>query len=792
MRDTYTIFRRELGAYRDTPMGAVFLIVFTLISGGLFAAEFFLFPTADLRGFFSLLPFLFCVFIPAAAMRLWAEDLACGTMEMLLTFPMRPAGLVAGKYLAGLCFVLLALAGTLLLPIMITVMGRPDLGQIAASYLGAMLLGGFFLALSQFVSAFFQDQITAFVLSFLTCFTLALLGSDVAATALDAWINGLGTMLRRMLGVTTHYAPFTRGVVSIASIVFFLGGSGIFLFLNTMFLKARGRRISLPLFALCSLLCLGFGLFAGMALHNAHPGRFDWTENRVHTISEASKRVLADLEEPVEITYYVTPAADMPTEIKTLERDVTDLLEDLRLAAKDKIVFKRVHMHAANVLAGPGEESGLPSNPLEQRLFERGVEPFSVSALRRTGAVSNLIYSSLGIKYMDRPEEIIPQIVPDSLHDLEYAVVSTAFRLSRPHKPMVTIVAENGFQLLERLLRQEGYQVRRVRLDSQSPLPAQPGVVLVMQPTRMNARQVRELEQALIRGGKMILAVQSGLWAYKLEQGQIHIEHIPLESGMEDMLQKLGISIESRVLMDEQNMAVSVARSPLDQVFGGGMNLQLPMQIVLTKDNMHPHDPVTARLENIFYLWGSALNLDEEKLAENGLTSLVLAVSSPRSWLAEISGNLTQSDITPPATGLAAYPVMAWIRGQFPSNPDPVPPWPDAPETVPEETSLQSRAPGQLLVLGGASLFDDDVLPGNSALIVNAVNTLSHGPDLALIRGKAPAVRLIAHLDPRQETLWKALICVLPGLTIAALFLLQNRLRARRRILYARSLEKIE
>lgn len=792
MHNILTIFRRELGAYCNTPIGAIFLIVFTLIASGLFVAEFFLFPVADLRGFFSLLPFLFCVFVPAVSMRLWAEDHTCGTMEMLLTFPMRPASLVSGKYLASLCVVFLALAATLLLPIMVMVLGRPDLGQMAASYLGAVLLGGFFLALSQLVSAFSKDQITAFVLSFLACFVLVLLGSDFAPTALDAWMSGLGSTLRQMLGVTTHYTPFVRGVVSMENVLFFLGGSILFLFLNTIFIKVQTRRVSFPLFALCGLLCLGFGLSASALLQNMNLGRFDWTENQVHTISDASKRVLADLQEPVEITYYVTPADDMPTEIKTLERDVTDLLEDLRLATSGKIVFKRVHMRAANVLAQPGRESDPQSrpDPLEQRLLEQGVEPFSVSALRQTGAVSNLIYSSLGVKYQDRPEEIIPQIVPDSLNDLEYAVISTAFRLSRPQKPIVTIVAENGFELLDQLLRQEGYQTRRVRLDSQSPLPAQTDVILVLQPTRMNSRQAWELEQALAQGRKMILAVQSGLWDYKLEQGEIHIGRIPLESGLENMLQNLGVSIENQVLMDEQNMAVSVARSRLDQVFGGGMNLQLPIQIMLTKDNMHPHDPVTARLENIFYLWGSALRLDEEKLAINGLTSLVLATSSPRSWLAEISGNLTQQDITPPKTGLTAYPVMAWIRGQFPSNQGPVPPWPDAPETMPEETSLRGQTPGELLLLGGASLFDDDVLPSNSALIVNAVNTLSYGPDLALIRGKTQAARLIAHLDPKQAALWKTLVCVLPGLAIAALFLLRRWSRARRRTQYARSLLK--
>ncbi|NCD26616.1 MAG: ABC transporter, partial [Deltaproteobacteria bacterium] len=125
MRDLVTIMRRELGAYFNSPIGAIFLIVFTLIASGLFVTEFFLFPVAELRSFFNTIPFILCVFVPAVTMRLWAEERAANTVEMLLTFPMRPMALVLGKYLAGLCFLLLALGSTLILPLMLAALGQP-------------------------------------------------------------------------------------------------------------------------------------------------------------------------------------------------------------------------------------------------------------------------------------------------------------------------------------------------------------------------------------------------------------------------------------------------------------------------------------------------------------------------------------------------------------------------------------------------------------------------------------------------------------------------------------------
>ena len=421
MRDLITIMRRELAEYCNSPIGAIFLVVFALIASGLFVTEFFLFPVAELRGLFQVLPFMLCVFVPAVAMRLWAEERSSNTMEMLLTFPMHPMSLVLGKYLAGFCFLLLALASTLLLPLMVTALGRPDFGQIASSYLGAILLGGFFLALGQLVSGFARDQIVAFVLSLLACFGIFLLGTNFAATALDSWIGGLGTLLRELLGVTGRYGVFARGIVEVADLAFFLVWVALFLFLNGLHIEGRGRRGFAAFFTLCAGLCLGIGLFCNALLSDVSLARFDWTEGRIHSVSPASQRILAGLSVPVQISYYVTPEEDMPTEIKTLERDVLDRLEELRLVSGGKLTYKRVHMRAANVVGGdPLAAQGPNTDPLEKRMLEKGVEPFSVSAMRQTGSVSDLIYSSLGVAYKDDP--IATRAFLDELGD-PYALV---------------------------------------------------------------------------------------------------------------------------------------------------------------------------------------------------------------------------------------------------------------------------------------------------------------------------------------------------------------------------------
>lgn len=788
MRNFLTILKRELGAYFNSPIGAIFLIVFTLIASGLYVTEFFLFPVAELRSFFSVLPLIFCVFVPAVTMRLWAEERAGNTVEMLLTFPMSPMALVLGKYAAGLCFLLLALASTLLLPVMVAVLGAPDFGQMAASYLGAVLLGGFFLALGQLVSGFARDQIVAFVLSLLACFALFLLGTDFAASALDAWIGGLGSTLRELLGVTGHYAVFTRGVVEAADLAYFLIWTGLFLFLNGMFVEGRGRKGFAALFAACAGLCLGIGLVFNALVGDASLARFDWTEGKIHTVSDASRRILSGLKVPVQITYYVTPAEDMPTEIKTLERDVMDRLEELRLASGGMLSFKRVHMRAANVVsADPFAAPEEKSDPLEKRMLEKGVEPFSVSAMRQTGSVSNLIYSSLGVAYKDKPEEIIPRIVPDSLSELEYMIVSTVYRMTLDRVPVVAVVGGEGFGLLQQVLEQEKYQVRPVQLTPKSPLPADADVILVLGPANLNERQAWELRAAVAAGRKTILALQTSQWNYDMARGSITVQRMPVQSGLEEWLKGLGVTVEDKVLMDSQNMAIQVSRSRLDQVFGGGMSLKLPIHIMLSKDNMDRDDPLTARLENLFYLWGAALTPDSGVLAKNGLNATVLASSSPASWLADVRTGLSQQDITPPATGLGSHPAVIRLTGQFPAETEPAPAWPGSENATSEKNLDQTRAPGELLIIGDAVMFGDDLLQNNVELVVNAVDSMAHGRDLIQIRGKKLVPRYILDVTPEATSFWKFMTYCLPGLGIAGLAATRAWGRRRRRALFERN-----
>src|SRR3989338_8452900 len=112
MSNLFTIFKRELKAYFDSPIAYIFLIVFIFFANGLFMLQFFQIGKADMRQFFGFLPYALTIFIPAISMRLWSEDKRGNTFELLLTFPMKAHELVLGKFFASFIFYFFALLTT--------------------------------------------------------------------------------------------------------------------------------------------------------------------------------------------------------------------------------------------------------------------------------------------------------------------------------------------------------------------------------------------------------------------------------------------------------------------------------------------------------------------------------------------------------------------------------------------------------------------------------------------------------------------------------------------------------
>ena len=239
VRGTRIVLSRELEAYFDSPIAYIYTAVFLVLSCTTFMNSFFLDGIVDMSPYFEILPLLLIPFVPAITMRAWAEEHAQHTFELLMTLPLHSFQTVLGKYLAALCFYALVLAGSLPIVVMLIFLGEPDLGQIIASYLGALLLGALFLAFGLFASGLTRDQIVAFVLAALCGFFFVLSGHEKVVEVLDGLTPTwqLGTWLYESISVLPHYRAFGRGVVALADLLYFALMSGFFIWMNQLSLQ---------------------------------------------------------------------------------------------------------------------------------------------------------------------------------------------------------------------------------------------------------------------------------------------------------------------------------------------------------------------------------------------------------------------------------------------------------------------------------------------------------------------------------------------------------------------------
>jgi ABC-2 type transport system permease protein len=232
---------REWLATFDSAIAYVYTIAFALLANSIFMNEFFLAGRAEMTALFDLLPLLLVVFLPAITMRLWAEESQKRTLELLLTLPIRPLQAVLAKFLAACGLYAVFLATTLPIPGMLLVLGEPDLGRIAAGYLGLLCFGAAFLALGLLASSLTQDQIVAFTIATVTGFLLVLSGDERLVSVLDGlWPDrAVGTFLHDHLSALPPYQQFVRGLLDLPALLYFLGLAAAALWANTAVLAVR-------------------------------------------------------------------------------------------------------------------------------------------------------------------------------------------------------------------------------------------------------------------------------------------------------------------------------------------------------------------------------------------------------------------------------------------------------------------------------------------------------------------------------------------------------------------------
>lgn len=249
MRNIWIIAKREYNHYFISPIAYVVAFMILLTTGIIFAINIYFFiqnafqsfgQVPDISPITGAFGFLLVLSIPAITMRLLADEARMGTLELLLTAPVRDFELVAGKWLGGFLFMLTILAVTLVYPLILNNLVTPGIDQqlVISSYLGVILVTAAFLALGVGFSAIFTNQVAAFFIT-LSAFVFLwwLIGFPAQV------LQGTASEVFRYLDMKTHfYEALNVGNIRLSDLVYFFSLIALGLFMGTTAIEMRRWR----------------------------------------------------------------------------------------------------------------------------------------------------------------------------------------------------------------------------------------------------------------------------------------------------------------------------------------------------------------------------------------------------------------------------------------------------------------------------------------------------------------------------------------------------------------------
>ena len=281
------IFKRELKAYFQTPIGYIFMSLFLLVAGILFILGNVFEQSPSFAGYLSSILFIFMFSIPVLTMRLLSDESRMKTDQLLITSPVRVIEIVLGKYFAAVIMFLITIAVTGFYAMVLSFHGEIDGWETLGSYIGFMLLGCSFISIGIFVSGTTENQVVAWIVTFCSLLVFWIMDFiqqgvptdpvtgfiflGVAVIAICLWIYfatknllipivlgvlGIGAALivflvsqeqyigfigktLEWLSLVKRYGPFPRGILSFDSIVYYVTVSAFFLFLTVRLIEKK-------------------------------------------------------------------------------------------------------------------------------------------------------------------------------------------------------------------------------------------------------------------------------------------------------------------------------------------------------------------------------------------------------------------------------------------------------------------------------------------------------------------------------------------------------------------------
>ena len=725
----WAICKKELRQFFSNLTGYIAIIVFLLLNGVML----FVFPDTDILAFgyatldkfFELAPWILLLLIPAITMRSFSEEFRMGTYETLQTVPLQRSRLIAGKYLACLIVVLIALLPTLIYFLCIQRLsgqGGIDTGATTGSYLGLVLLAAAFTAIGVWCSSFTTNAVVAFIGAAFACFVLY--SGFGAMSALPVFSAGLDYYIA-MLGIDFHYRSISRGVVDCRDLLYI--GSVIFLFL---WLTGRhlGKKVEGGSKAAAGrqrwTVAGPVGLVLILAVVNllsAHLHyRIDLTKEKRYTLSAPTKTMLSHVDDEIVVDFYLS--GDLKAGIRKLAKSADDELREFNEYCDGKI---RIHAYDPLTQLDDSAKAGFLDS-----MRRMGIQPYNQVAQVKKGDEESqrIIIPAAIFHYKNRiypvnllkgvqagtqgqPEE---QLYTNAETLLEYRFGSAIDKITAKQKPAVGYVLGNGEPLDYRVYDliqdiRSSYRFGIVPLDSVPVIPTEFNALVIVKPaSKFTDREKLMLDQYVLHGGQIIWAVDvlhAEKDSLRQEQGTVAYDR-GLE--LEDLFFKYGVRVNQDLVEDMQ-----CARLPIVVGMEGDKPqiepIPFPYFPLLNGSLTHPIsknlDPVLAQFAN---------SLDTVKAPS--ITKTVLLQTSANSKTvgtpAIISFDFMKYKDDPRMFPRANIPVALLLEGKFQSlyaNRVPTAVADSLANVYHQPFLAESAKPGRVIVCGDGDIFMNEV-----------------------------------------------------------------------------------
>ena len=727
MRSFLALIRKDLKGYFDQPTGYILIVLLVAAVSWSFFNSAFLTQEASLLPLFSVdfvverpsLPWLLALFfIPAATMRLLAEEQRDGTLEILLTQPIQGWVVLVAKFLTGFIFVTIAILATLSIPLTLLTAGTLDWGAVAAQYLGSLFLAASFVAIGLFTSSMTRNQIVAFIVALTITMVLMVMGLDRVGVLLPPKI----ATLLKALSPVTHFSSMARGLIDLRDVLYFI--ALVLTFLSAAFLMVRGGTLSHKTIQYRNLQLgvaglIVFSLLVGW-FGNSIGGRLDLTEDKLFTLSPGTKEIVSGLDDL--LTIHLFESKDPPVQISLVARDVNNFLQDLAANSGGKVKVVHKFPDDDEEVARFAQLSGVPA------------VRFNVQSQGELTIKEG--YLGLSMTYADQRKVI--QFI-DSIDGFEYRVATLAYSMVRQQEGRKTVAFLTGhgekgvnveLQSLGGVLAQQ-YNVIEVEAIDDQPLDLSGVDILVIAgPTEQFPESILDtLHHYMETGGRAMVLVDPVILDLQRFAG------IPNQNSFAEFLERYGVFVEANLVFDLR----SHERLQFDTQQGSVL-LPYPYWARVPAADTN----VTGNVENALMPWASSLGTTEG--AEIGRVEVIPILRTTEFGAVDYN----MSDLSPNPDSRTGLNVDVEESNLFEVDVA------VAVEGVPVNGTNLNGGTFRLVVVGDSDWLTDAIATRaqeNLALGLNLVDWLAQEETLAEIRSKVVSSRTLLFDSRRHENM---------------------------------------